>query len=572
MVKKKLSDMFENLRQLSCMIENNPSFHGNEHLCGLVGTAGDAVFLAVDCAKSMEADLEAEAASDDSTPPPVLESMSAALGVTCPICYEAVAPESKVTLGCHSTHWACEVCVNAHVQYSTKCFICKQQISEWRRGAGAPLVDSNLEDFEGYPPGNPGMGYGSGNEEESTVITGLRRLRRTFRAARLRQSDIDEGERGRLAAYEERESSQHAERIARAAARTAASVIGATAVATPSTTATTATVPSSLSTASSSTPILVLPQPAKRKRTEEGEEVAVREGDEASGGSGDEAEPGGGLCRESSSSADGATAVATPSTTATTATVPSSLSTASSSTNTILVLPQPAKSEGGDAEQPPPEGALPLSGEEVTMVAGDESDWQQAMLTMIARGEMPQTPVEDGKVPKSVCKALKESGEGSMLVAFTPETFSALGVPAVKYRAYASRLILQLFKRVGDTTIEIWQKHLAPPGGSTKYSWFILKDSDRNALAEKANATSVRELSLDVDRDIKGGHAEKIRADVLRALDEQGIGVCQHCTMPLLSPDDPHFDAKKKIILDLTQRGAGVTPCACGVSHVVHQL
>merc|ERR1712118_193077 len=107
----------------------------------------------------------------------------------------------------------------------------------------------------------------------------------------------------------------------------------------------------------------------------------------------------------------------------------------------------------------------------------------------------------------------------------------------------------------GDTTREIWQwqKHLAPPGKSTKYFWFILKGSEWKALQESAGATSVQELSLELHRDIKEAHTQSINADVLRELDQQGIGVCQHCTMPLLSPYDPQFEAEKQIVLDITQ-------------------
>ena len=97
-------------------------------------------------------------------------------------------------------------------------------------------------------------------------------------------------------------------------------------------------------------------------------------------------------------------------------------------------------------------------------------------------------------------------------------------------------------------------------------------DSDWKALAEKAGATSVRDLKLEKDRDEKEAEKEEVRRDVMRELREQGIHVCQHCTMPNLDPDDPQFAIKRNAIISFTRRGIQLQECSCGESHVTTRL
>ena len=125
-------------------------------------------------------------------------------------------------------------------------------------------------------------------------------------------------------------------------------------------------------------------------------------------------------------------------------------------------------------------------------IPSDPPQWKTTMLDMIARGCMPQTTVEDDNVPKSVCKAIKESGEWSALVASTPETFMALGVSDPRNRSQAARLIFHLFMLVGDTSTRVWQKYLAVRKGGPKYWWFILNGSQWKNLAMKANSASLQ--------------------------------------------------------------------------------
>lgn len=62
---------------------------------------------------------------------------------------DTVPSADWVMFGCR--HGACSKCVDEHVKVDSRCFECRAQIEQWRRGADAPLMPSGLGEYNRRP-------------------------------------------------------------------------------------------------------------------------------------------------------------------------------------------------------------------------------------------------------------------------------------------------------------------------------------------------------------------------------------------------------------------------------------
>ena len=197
---------------------------------------------------------------------------------------------------------------------------------------------------------------------------------------------------------------------------------------------------------------------------------------------------------------------------------------------------------------------------EAEVHGGGARTWKENMLLQIANGELPST--EPTNAPKSVRKALQafndEHGDGCIILATTPETYAALGVPDVKDRAEAGWLLHELVRRVPEEEKEV-KKNIAYPHGSTKQTWFVLSRKGRTELATAARAATV----ADLDSAVRLRSNETIRKRAMEELAAQGLHECPECFGPVLDPSDAQYAEKDALIQRIGKRGAVLKKCGC---------
>ena len=196
--------------------------------------------------------------------------------------------------------------------------------------------------------------------------------------------------------------------------------------------------------------------------------------------------------------------------------------------------------------------------------SGDEGGartWKESMLLQIANGDLPTT--EPTNTPKSVRKALQaftaKCGNGCIILATTPETYAALGVPDVKGRAEAGWMLHELVRRVPEDEKEVKLNLYPSGGGSTKYTWCVLSPRGRAELATAAHATTVAGL----DSAVRSRSTETIRKRAMEELAAQGLHECPECCGPVLDPDDEQYAEKDALIQRIGKRGAVLNACEC---------
>lgn len=193
--------------------------------------------------------------------------------------------------------------------------------------------------------------------------------------------------------------------------------------------------------------------------------------------------------------------------------------------------------------------------------SGGARTWKERMLVQIANGELPTT--EPTNAPKSVQKALQaftaERGEGCIILATTPETYAALGVPDVNSRKDAGWMLHELMRRVSEEEKEVKLNLYPSGGGSTKYAWFILSPKGRTELATAAHATTV----ADLDSAVRSRSTETIRRQAMEQLTAQGLHECPECFGPVLDPNDVQYAEKDALIQRIGKRGTVLECCKC---------
>ena len=186
--------------------------------------------------------------------------------------------------------------------------------------------------------------------------------------------------------------------------------------------------------------------------------------------------------------------------------------------------------------------------------------WKDALRLKLANDEIPITAVDGA--PKSVCKALdaftEKHGEGCIILATTPSTYSALGVPSVNDRAAAGWMLQELLRRVSDQEKSV-HPNLVSPGGSTKHTWFILTPAGRAELAAAARDSTVSKL----DSAVRMRSEATIRKQAMEKLAAQGLHECPECLGPVLDPNDPQYADKDALIQQIGKHGTVLKQCEC---------
>ena len=174
---------------------------------------------------------------------------------------------------------------------------------------------------------------------------------------------------------------------------------------------------------------------------------------------------------------------------------------------------------------------------QTTAEATKALQWKNALRLKLAKDESPVT--DPTGAPKSVRKALdaftEQHGEGCVILATTPLTYTALGVPEVKDRAAAGWMLQELVRRVSDQE-KSTLPNLISPGGSTKHTWFILTPAGRAELAAAARDSTVEGLDSAVRVRSNETMRETMRKAAMEELRAQGLHECHECLGPVLNP------------------------------------
>lgn len=150
----------------------------------------------------------------------------------------------------------------------------------------------------------------------------------------------------------------------------------------------------------------------------------------------------------------------------------------------------------------------------------------------------------------SVKKFYQRQASGAIIISTTPRAMTHLSVPDTM-RKHAAKMLHSLVNSLPENERRVFVNKSAP-GGTTKYSWFVVTAAGIRALGDAARMTNPNELNSIIQLDEQNSRRSK-REAVHRELREQGLDECPTCHMYVPDPDDPHYAERVEAINHLGQ-------------------
>ena len=149
----------------------------------------------------------------------------------------------------------------------------------------------------------------------------------------------------------------------------------------------------------------------------------------------------------------------------------------------------------------------------------------------------------------TVNKAAFAAPPDSRIVGTDSYMYEKLGVP-VGQRARVGKA-LRLALRTAGVRAEAEFKLLAPPGSTTRCSWWVLEPGEFTRFQEALRACAAKGAKA-MNKAIDEAACYKLNDAQQRALAQAGFSQCPTCSMWVGDPDgDPELYAKRKEIVEL---------------------